>query len=190
MKRKAFKQGGWTGLCGPYSVANALALLFPADLARAPVTAMVRRMTAALPVNFRSIVREGTDRAQMHLMLEAAAGFSAEQGWPAWQVEARHPGPGLTARAFWDSLADVLAREGGVAIVGLGADDAPDTIYEPHWTCVERIGREFITLRDSDEYDRVRRARTGIRPERGWVIEDCFVLRPAPAGEVALARAA
>ena len=193
MKRKAFKQGGWTGLCGPYSIANALALLFPTSLVRAPVTLMVRRMTASLDVGFRSITRWGTDRAQMETMLVAAAGFAAEQGWPAWQVEARHPHQGVSSRAFWDSLARELGTDGGVAIVGFGSDDAPDTIYEPHWTCVEQIGREFVRLRDSDEYDRVRRSRTGIVPERGWVIEDCFILRPARAagagetGEVRLA---
>ena len=181
MKRKAFKQGGWTGLCGPYSVANALALLFPSALVRAPVTAMVRRMTASLPVNFRSIVRDGTDRAQLEIMLEAATGFAAEQGWPAWRAVAHHPQSGMGAPAFWDGLRRELERDGGVAIVGFGSDDAPDTIYEPHWTCVERIGREHVHLRDSDEYDRVRRARTGVAPERGWVIEDCFILRPAEA---------
>lgn len=179
MKRKAFKQGGWTGLCGPYSIANALALLFPGELVRPPVAAMVRRMTASLDVSFHAITRWGTDRAQMGTMLEAAAGFAAEQGWPAWCVEARHPRPGMTAQVFWDELAQDLAAHGGVAIVGLGGDDAPNTIYEPHWTCVERIGREFLVMRDSDEYDRVRRSRTGIRPERGWDIEDCFILRPA-----------
>lgn len=179
MKRKAFKQAGWTGLCGPYSIANALALLFPAALSRAPVTLMVRRMTASLDVGFRSITRWGTDRAQMDVMLGAVAGFAAEQGWPGWRVEHRHPAPGTSARAFWDGLARELEAEGGVAVVGFGADDAPDTIYEPHWTCVERIGREWVTLRDSDEYDRVRRARTGVAPERGWVIEDCYILRAA-----------
>lgn len=181
MTRKAFKQAGWTGLCGPYSVANALALLFPAALARAPLPTLVRQMTDALPVNFRTITREGTDRPQMDTMLDAAMAYGRGLGWPAWEVVRRHPRPGMTARQFWDELAAELERERGVAIIGFGSDDRPNTPYEPHWSCVEKIGREVVKMRDSDEYDRIRRARTGIGSEGGWEIEDCYILRPARA---------
>ena len=49
-------------------------------------------------------------------------------------------------------------------------------LEQPHWTCVEHIGERTIHLLDSDEYEQVRRSATGIRPEPGWEIEDCFLL--------------
>ena len=47
---------------------------------------------------------------------------------------------------------------------------------EPHWTCVERVTPRMLFLRDSDEYTRIPRAETGVRPEDGWEIEDCYIL--------------
>ena len=42
---------------------------------------------------------------------------------------------------------------------------------------VERVTERMLFLRDSDEYTRIPRAETGIRPEDGWEIEDCYILR-------------
>ena len=86
-----------------------------------------------------------------------------------------HPEPGQTAQSFWADLAASLSR-GAAAIIGFGDHDRPNTRYEPHWTCVERIGARTIHLLDSDQYQQVRRSATGIRPEPGWEIEDCFLL--------------
>src|SRR5829696_965115 len=36
--------------------------------------------------------------------------------------------------------------------------------------------RAALDLRDSDEYTRIPRAETGVRPEDGWEIEDCYIL--------------
>jgi hypothetical protein len=174
-KRSAFKQGAMTGLCGPYGIVNAFSLLYPGRLSSAEASALAHRLANALPWDFRTIMRDGTDRAQMELMLAAAAHWTTEQGWPAWTCEALHPCPGMSSHGFWSSLATRLTR-GVTAIIGFGDHHRVNTRYEPHWTCVERIGRRTIHLLDSDEYEHVRRSATGIRPEPGWEIEDCFVL--------------
>jgi hypothetical protein len=176
MKRVAFKQGALTGLCGPYGVANALFLLNPGRLSVAEASALARRLAAALPCGFDLILREGTDRAQMELMLRAAARWSAERAWPAWRYEAMHPTPGAGARRFWNDLAPRLAPRRVAALVGFGEHSGGNGRYEPHWTCVERVGARTIYLRDSDEYQRVPRSATAIKPEAGWEIEDCFLL--------------
>ena len=180
-KRSAFKQGALTGLCGPYGIVNAFSLLYPGRLSPAEASALAHRLANALPFDFRAIMREGTDRAQMELMLAAATDWTRAQGWPAWTCEALHPRPGMSARAFWSGLAPRLTR-GVTAIVGFGDHHRPNTIYEPHWTCVKRVGTRTIHLLDSDEYELVRRSATGIRPEPGWEIEDCFLLSRANAG--------
>src|SRR5690349_21103160 len=118
-KRSAFKQGALTGLCGPYGIVNAFSLLYPGRLSPAEASALAHRLANALPFDFRAIMREGTDRAQMELMLAAATDWTRAQGWPAWTREALHPRPGMTARAFWSGLAPRLTR-GVTAIVGFG----------------------------------------------------------------------
>jgi hypothetical protein len=175
MKSSAFKQGALTGLCGPYGVANAFSLLYPGLLSAPDASALAHRIAGALPCGFRTIMREGTDRGQMELMLAAAAEWTAERGWPQWSCRPMHPRSGQTAHSFWSDLSGRLTR-GAAAIIGFGDHDRPNTRYEPHWTCVKRIGARTIHLLDSDEYEQVRLSATGVRPEPGWEIEDCFLL--------------
>jgi hypothetical protein len=176
------------GLCGLYTIVNALSILFPRRMTGLKGAVLVSRLAQALPGDFHLVVREGTDREQMELMLPAARKWTEEQGWPDWRWRALHP-TGGKAQAFWNRVAGQLAIPGRTALLGFGDCDRPSTIYEPHWTCAERITPTFIELRDSDEYHRVRRSRTGIRPEPGWEIEDCFILErtPSPARRVAQA---
>ena len=60
--------------------------------------------------------------------------------------------------------------------LGFGDYHKESIFYEPHWTCVERVTPHMLFLRDSDEYTRIPRAETGVRPEDGWEIEDCYIL--------------
>jgi hypothetical protein len=183
MQSSAFKQGSLTGLCGPYGVANALSLLFPGRLSPQDAHALAHSVAHSLPCGFRTVQNEGTDRQQMELMLAVAAEWTRNRGWPVWTCRAAHPASGLGAQEFWATLATDLTP-GTAAIVGFGDHDRPDTAYEPHWTCVERITDAASHLRDSDEYDVVLRAATGVRPEPGWEIEDCFLLvRDPTAGK-------
>jgi hypothetical protein len=169
------------GVCGLYTIANALSILYPRDMSELKGALLVTRLASALPTDFNTIMREGTDRGQMEVMLPAAMEWAAENGMP-FAVEPSHPASDQKAQALWDELARAMARRRGTAtlVVGFGDDDAPNSRYEPHWTCVETIGPRSLTLRDSTCYRRVLRAETGIRPEHGWEIEDAFLLhRPA-----------
>ncbi len=165
------------GLCGLYTIANALGLIFPDRMSETAASVLVARMASDLPTDINTVIREGTDRAQMEIMLPSAQRWTEEHGWPAWTWRGLHPDSGDKAQAFWDRLAGEMdGRQDAALVVGFGDDDAPNTRYEPHWTCVRVIGATVLTLRDSTEYGRVRRAETGIRPEHGWEIEDCFLL--------------
>jgi hypothetical protein len=176
MKRSAFKQGALTGLCGPYAITNAFSQLYPGWLSATEATLLARRLAGALACDFRTVLREGTDRGQMVSMLDAVRLWTAGQGWPAWSYTPLHPAAGTKANTLWDGLSQKLASSGTAAIVGFGDHDRPNTRYEPHWTCVDRIGPRTVHLLDSDEYERVPRSATGVRPEAGWEIEDCFIL--------------
>jgi hypothetical protein len=182
------------GLCGLYTIVNALSALFPERMTHVKGAVLVSRLAEAVPGDLRSIIQEGTDRAQMDVMLAAARGWTDEQGWPPWECRPMHPAHGEHSYALWEAVGAELERkrpkkkrgrsaaaalhppQSVIALVGFGDYHKESTFYEPHWTCVERVTPRLLVLRDSDEYTRIPRAETGIRPEDGWEIEDCFIL--------------
>ncbi|HEX8168150.1 MAG TPA: hypothetical protein VF601_20475 [Beijerinckiaceae bacterium] len=184
------------GLCGLYTIVNALSALFPERMSRVAGAVLVSRLAEAVPGDMRSVIAEGTDRAQMEVMLQAARAWTDEQGWPPWACRPMHPAHGEHSHALWKAVGAALARkrprkkrgrsaapppalhppQDAIALVGFGDYHKESTYYEPHWTCVERVTERLLFLRDSDEYTRIPRAETGIRPEDGWEIEDCFIL--------------
>lgn len=188
------------GLCGLYTIVNALSALFPERMTHVGGAVLVSRLAEAVPGDMRSIVQEGTDRAQMEVMLAAARAWTDEQHWPSWSCRPMHPSHGEHSHALWQAVGAELEKKrpkkkrgrkgaalpvalhpphpalGAIALVGFGDYHHESTYYEPHWTCVERVTPRLLVLRDSDEYTRIPRAETGIRPEDGWEIEDCFLL--------------
>jgi hypothetical protein len=185
------------GLCGLYTIVNALSALFPEHMTHVKGAVLVSRLAEAVPGDMRSVIQEGTDREQMDVMLEAARAWTDEQGWPGWTCRPMHPGHGEHAHKLWDAVCSALHGGAGkkkrgrrieslphlphgqnaIALIGFGDYHHESTFYEPHWTCVERVTERMLFLRDSDEYTRIPRAETGIRPEDGWEIEDCYILR-------------
>lgn len=180
-RQRSFRQHGLTGLCGPYAIVNAIALAVPGSVPAADGASLAREIAATLPVPLAAVMREGTDRAQLVAMLDAAQAITRRRRIPGWTVLQDHPVPGETTAAFWERLGAGLGP-GRAAILGFGDYHRPSAYYEPHWTCLERIGEGTLHLSDSDGYDRVPLGETGIRPEPGWEIEDCFLLSRACGG--------
>jgi hypothetical protein len=207
------------GLCGLYTIVNALSALFPELMTHLAGTMLVSRLAEAVPGDMRSIIREGTDRAQMDVMLDAARAWTDEHGWPGWSCRPIHPKHGEHSHRLWDAVCAELGgssrgmkkrgrrafahpqgsmaersavahlpglapSQSAVALVGFGDYHKESTYFEPHWTCVERVTERMLFLRDSDEYTRIPRAETGIRPEDGWEIEDCYILARLPPPSV------
>src|SRR5215203_63399 len=197
------------GLCGLYTIVNALSALYPERMTHVKGAVLVSRLAEAVPGDMRSIIQEGTDREQMDVMLQAARSWTDEQHWPPWECRPMHPVHGEHTHALWDTVCAVLDGGAGkkkrgrhaaghasglpasqgiahlpglahgqsaIALVGFGDYHHESTFYEPHWTCVERVTPRMLFLRDSDEYTRIPRAETGVRPEDGWEIEDCYIL--------------
>lgn len=184
------------GLCGLYTIVNALAALMPEHMTHVKGAVLVSRLAEAVPGDLRSIVQEGTDRAQMEVMLAAARAWTDEQRWPPWSCRPMHPKHGEHSHGLWEAVGAALEKQrprkkrgrraagpaalhpprAAIALVGFGDYHRESTYYEPHWTCVERVTPRLLFLRDSDEYTRIPRAETGIRPEDGWEIEDCFLI--------------
>jgi hypothetical protein len=175
------KEMGLSGLCGPYAIVNALTSILQLSAPATVRRALAHKIASVLPVSLASLKRDGTDRGQLLAMLAAAQSITALEAFGAWNWTESHPRHGQSGAGFWAWLKGNLEGE-TVAIVGFGDYHARSAYYEPHWTCVEAVKGGWAHCLDSDVYDRVRTSETGIRPERGWEIEDCFILRSASAG--------
>ena len=180
----ALKERGVAGLCGPYAIVNALGCLLPLPAQERVRRGLAREIAATLPESVASLMRDGTDREQLLAMLGAAQAITRENEYGAWSWTERHPRPTQPASTFWAALHKDLLSIGAVAIVGFGDTHHRSEYYEPHWTCVHDIRGGWVVCLDSNVYDRVRIADTGIRPEPGWEIEDCFILHRGESGQI------
>ncbi len=160
-----------------YAIINNLLLLFPRRIDDEIDEGLFAAVLEAYPGSVRDLIIDGCERRVMGTMLDGALAWTRAQGWPAWDCEAAHPVPGEMANAFWTRMRTKLAGGRAAVIVGFDEDDRPGSRYEPHWTCVEEVGRWMIYLKDSLIYRRVLRSETGLQPEPRWAIEDAFVLR-------------
>jgi hypothetical protein len=168
---------GECGLCAIVAVVDTVCHKIDEGTAGPFLSALAQALPAETAAELARILYEqGTERLEMEPMLVAAQAWTHARGWYVWTWEGAHPQAGETAEHFWDRLSDVLKGPHAAAIVGLGEDTQPDTRYSSHWTCPEHITEHEVYLRDSDVYRRIPRADTGIRPELGWAIEDCYIL--------------
>jgi hypothetical protein len=177
MTDRPLKERGLTGLCGPYAIVNALRCLNVLPIPDSKQRTLARDIAGTLPESISSITRDGTDRDQLIAMLRAAEAITHSQGWEPWFWVEGHPRHGQTAAAFWTTVRKELAAGRAAAVVGFGDYHTASAYYEPHWTCTLNVKGNWIRCLDSDVYDRIRASDTGIRPEPGWEIEDCFFLR-------------
>lgn len=182
MPSDGLAQSYGSGMCGLMAVVNALRVLFGTmseDDAGKLQARMVRSLEGTGGRDLAAVLfTDGTGRAQMKRMLAAAIAWGEERGWH-WGWEPCHPHPGLPADAFWSTVRIALSRQKlpAVAIAGFGTDNSGGGRYVPHWTCIEKVTRHELNLRDSAGYGVVRIGETAIRPEPGWVIQDVFLLR-------------
>jgi hypothetical protein len=179
--RQAYGSGE-CGLCAVVAAVDTVCHNVDEDAAGHLLSVLARVLPTdpqATPADLARILYEdGTERPEMERMLPAAQGWTQRKGWPAWHWQPAHPRPGEeTAEQFWERLSAVPQQPHTAVIIGLGEDATPDTRYGGHWTCVQRIRKRRVFLHDSDIYRRILRAETGIDPEPGWRLEDCFILR-------------
>ena len=175
MLRKPYEQGAGSGLCAAYAIINALSLLFP-RLLTSDVEEKLLPVLADASGDAGTLLKEGAERPQVSRMLAGVYAWTQEQGWPFWEVRELHPIPGEPSADFWDALAVELEVPRTAAVLGLGKDTERSS-YEEHYTCVVRVTKSFIFLRDSAKYgSRLPRKDFGIRPEPRWSLEDCWVL--------------
>jgi len=182
-RRSRYRQAYGSGECGLCAIITAVDIVchhVDEDAAGQFLSALAQALPAKTPIDLaRILYEEGTERPEMERMLAAAQAWTRGRGWPSSTWEGAHPQPAETAEQFWDRLAPMSSRPHTAVIVGLGEDTQCDSDYGSHWTCPEHITRHVVCVRDSDVYRRIPRADTGIRPEPGWSIEDCFILSRA-----------
>lgn len=171
------KQGDHNGLCAIYAIVNALGVIQPRYMTEEMEEPLIAALIDCYPDDVGSLIKDGCERSEMDTMLRGAQEWTDKRDWAAWSSHALHPTRNEPRDEFWDAVAAELSPRQAVALVGFGEDNrGPASRYEPHWTCVERISPSYLFLRDSSEYVRVPKRDTGVRPEPGWAVEDCYIL--------------
>jgi hypothetical protein len=170
------KQGSHNGLCAVYAVINALAFIQPRYMTQEMEEPLMGTLLDCYPGDVADFIKSGCERSQMDILLKGVQDWTDSHDWAVWGSHALHPVHGETREDFWDAVAADIAPRQSIALVGFGGDNRGPSRYEPHWTCVERISPSYIFLRDSSDYVRIPKRDTGVRPEYGWAIEDCYIL--------------
>src|SRR3954466_4100752 len=107
MRAAGHPQGAWTGLCGFYAIANGIEILYPHRVNDETGSSLLGVLADAIPGDFRPILKDGTERPEMELMLPAAT---------AW-VAARLAAPDVAGAA-------PHSRRGQCAVLDAPAHDA------------------------------------------------------------------
>jgi hypothetical protein len=177
-----FRQGHLDGLCGLYSIVNALDLLHDGGLTHSEDEAhrIMRALVEAVPERFPRAIWDGTKVQHIRRMLAAADLFARKR----YKFGIAWSEPFLrrdfaSVRAYHAALRDELAG-GGLAIIGL----APPW---DHWTLVSKVVDKAFEVVDSIELKRLaltelhirKRARDKSPKDAEFVLDihQVFVLR-------------
>ena len=170
--RRPYRQGDLDGLCGVYSVINALRAVCP-ELTTELSSRLFKQLMRCLRGRAKEpldVVSTGLGRQTLGRLLKVAMAFVARR--LRVTVKARRlPKPVRTTYRLdrlWRELTEVLSPT-SVAIIGLAGRTS-------HWTVATRIGPKHLFLLDSGNMKRVRRTHCTV----GWV-EKLYSIDP---GEV------
>jgi len=155
MRKKPIRQGRLDGLCGVYSVINAVNVLAAPNVftweQRHELFELLVKAVFDRQVGNRKNVRflwNGTWRPDVQEMLKVAARFARKRLGFGLKVKVGLPGSGVGKKipTFWKTLdAELSARRGGGGAAIVGFQD--DTMS--HWTCVVAVKDKSLKLRDS-----------------------------------------
>jgi hypothetical protein len=151
MNRTPLSQGGLDGLCGCYSVVNALTLLFPSTM----VLDMQERVFKAIAKSLHKwpdILFDGTTTHDVREMLSAAedilsSTFSWEQPFRSHKF--------ATFEQFRQELKWRIEGDDCFAVVGISKP------WE-HWTCAHRLTEHEMIMTDSCHVKQIALAKCGL----------------------------
>ncbi len=152
MIRKPLSQGDEDGLCGLYSIINALTLLFPSTMTEDMQRRIFKIISKGCVSKWPAILWNGTTVQDVRAMLTAARHGLSDTF--AWEQPFAH-------KAF--NNFDEFRRELGRRIEG---DDAFAVvgISKPweHWTCAHRLTEHEMIMTDSCHVKQIPLARCGL----------------------------
>lgn len=156
MAPRPFQQGGLDGLCGLYSIVNAVEILHGEGLSEKHAEALFKRIALKIGAKFPHALWDGTGMPEVREMLDEAGDFAGKElGFSFTRREPFHNVAFVNARDFRQRLGTLIVP-GAVAIVGLSKP-------WDHWTVVDKAGKETLFLFDSVAMKRVRTADISIK---------------------------
>jgi len=156
-------QGDEDGLCGLYSILNAMRYLYPRM--SEDTEAAIFKCSARALTRWPKILWDGTTTADMRRMLQAVyLGIPVDVGLRITAHEPFQRGK-PSARAFYDQLFQLVEPEDQVAIIGL------EKPYE-HWTVAREVRSQAILLQDSSKLHEIWRHEIGLPGSKAkWQID-------------------
>jgi hypothetical protein len=149
MASRPFQQGGLDGLCGLYSIVNAVEILHAKSLSEKHAETLFKRLALKIGSKFPAALWDGTGVPELREMLDEAQLFAKEELNLSFERhEPFHNTQFSAAKDFRLRLSELITPP-SVAIVGL---------FKPwdHWTVVDKAGKDTLFLFDSIAMKRVR----------------------------------
>ncbi len=158
-QRRAYRQGDLDGLCGVYSVVNAVRALCP-EIGRDAAAWLFAELMQSLReagANPSRAISGGIGRSTLMALLREAASCIENEYEVALKV-LRLPQPLRKTKKLdelWVALAEMISPT-TVAILGLGGNQS-------HWTVAVKVSDKQITLFDSSRMGALRRSHCTLR---------------------------
>lgn len=159
---KVQSQGNLDGLCGVYSVINAVRHLSSRRLTNEQTRRLFGDLCGKLMQEERllSAVCDGIRFEVLERLIDKASQFLDADGYGKLKRERAFSKGLVKRRVFWDRLSEHIKGHGAGSVILL-LDGKHD-----HWTCVESINENSILLIDSSGLRRISRKSCTIAKER------------------------
>jgi hypothetical protein len=137
---KPYRQGDLDGLCGIYSIVNALRLV--CNLNNDECLILFKESLALLEKNKKlsEIVALGTSIVLLTRVFREVI----DKKYPIKRTKPFHKNKDVTLNEYWNALKEFLSEPNRVVIIGIDGDD-----WDGHWTVIESVTPKMLVQFDS-----------------------------------------
>lgn len=168
-----YQQGSHDGMCGLYSIVNAMATLHSQgghDLFENLFNCLVKSID---PEPFRNYFINGMNQKDLKKSVKAAVAFMNQQKCGTFSFNIENPSKRIDS--YYNFLAKALnevgcEKETKAAIIGMEGKFS-------HWTCIESATKDTLNVKDGGMKVIRRRDATTARNEKLNVLNEIFILK-------------
>ncbi|MFH2066486.1 MAG: hypothetical protein ABIK15_14905 [Pseudomonadota bacterium] len=145
---KPLRQGDLDGLCGIYSIVNALRLV--CNLNNDECFVLFKESLALLEKKKKlsEIIAFGTSIVQLSRVFKEVI----DEKYPTKRTKPFHKNKDVPLCEYWNALEEFLVESNRAVIIGIDGDE-----WDGHWTCVVTVTEKTLVLFDSYNWKRLYR---------------------------------